>query len=211
VQYGRGVAENRHLAVEPLVLGPPPAEAAAAAIVVHGRGHGPETMAGLVRALALDDVHFLLPAAADRSWYPQRFIAPVAANEPWLSWALEAVGAAVARVAGAPRVVLVGFSQGACLTLEYVARNPRRYDAVAGLVGGLIGADDELTRPTGFEGTPLLITTIENDAWVPEERTRESADIFTAGGAEVDLRVFAPGPHGIHDEEVEAVRAMIRP
>jgi phospholipase/carboxylesterase len=205
------LSANRHLAAKPLVLGPPVAEATAAAIVVHGRGHGPDTMAGLVRALALDDVHYVLPAAAGRAWYPERFIAPLAANEPWLSWGLEAVGAAVESVAAAPRVVLVGFSQGACLTLEYVARNPRRYDGVAGLIAGLIGAEGELTHPSGLDGTPVLITGIEGDAWVPEERTRESAEILAAGGADVDLRVFPPGPHGVHDEEVEATRALIRP
>jgi predicted esterase len=205
------MAENPHLAAEPLVLGAPPSDAAAAAILVHPRGGGPETMAGLARVLGLDDVHYVIPAAAGRTWYPERFIAPLAANEPWLSWGLEALGAAVERVAEAPRAVLVGFSQGACLTLEYVARNPRRYDAVAGLVGGLIGAEGELARPTGLDGTPLLVTTIEQDAWVPEQRTRESAAILAAGGADVDLRVYPPGPHALHEEEVEAVRALIAP
>jgi phospholipase/carboxylesterase len=167
-------------------------------------------MLQLAGALGLDGVHYVIPAAANHEWYPRRFIEPVAANEPWLTHALDAVGAMVARVADFERVVLVGFSQGACLTLEYVARNPRRYDGVAGLVGGLIGTDDELTRPTGLDGTPLLITTIERDPWVPEARTRESAEILAAAGAEVDLRVFPPGPHGVTGEEVDAVRAMVR-
>jgi phospholipase/carboxylesterase len=201
---------NPHLAAEPLVLGPPASEATAAAIVVHGRGHGPETMVDLVRLLALDDVHYVLPAAAGQTWYPNRFIAPLAANEPWLSWALDALAATVERLAEARRLVLVGFSQGGCLTLEYVARHPRRYDGVAGLVGGLIGTDEELTRPTGLDGTPLLITTIEGDAWVPADRTRASAAILTEGGADVDLRVFPPAPHTLHQEEVDAVRALLR-
>lgn len=202
---------NPHLAAEPLVLGPPASEATTAAIVVHGRGHGPETMVDLVRLLALDDVHYVLPAAAGHEWYPNRFIAPVAANEPWLSWALGALAATVERLVDARRLVLVGFSQGACLTLEYVARNPRRYDGVAGLVGGLIGTDEELTHPSGLDGTPLLITTIEGDAWVPPERTRASAAILAEGGADVDLRVFPPAPHTLHQEEVDAVRALLRP
>jgi predicted esterase len=211
MQYGRAVAENPHLAAEPLVLGPPLADAAAAVVMLHGRGSGPESMGMLAQALGLDDVHYVLLAAAGGQWYPQRFIAPLAANEPWLTWALEAVGAAVERVAQAPRVVLGGFSQGACLALEYVARNPRRYDGVAGLLGGLIGAEGELTHPSGLDGTPLLITTIVGDAWIPEERTRESAEILAAAGADVDLRVFPPAPHGLHQEEVDAVRALIRP
>jgi phospholipase/carboxylesterase len=168
-------------------------------------------MLQLARALGgLDEVHYVIPAAAHDTWYPRRFIEPVAANEPWLTHALEALDAMVTRVAGFDRVVLVGFSQGGCLTLEYVARNPRRYDGVAGLVGGLIGADGELTRPSGLDGTPLLITTIEDDPWVPEARTRESAAILAQAGADVDLRVFPPGPHGVTNEEVDAVRALIR-
>jgi phospholipase/carboxylesterase len=167
-------------------------------------------MLQLARVLELDRVHYVVPAAANDTWYPRRFVEPVAANEPWLTYALEALDAIVARVADLDRTVLVGFSQGACLTLEYVARNPRRYDGVAGLVGGLIGADDELTRPSGLDGTPLLITTIEGDPWVPEARTRESAAILAQAGADVDLRVFPSGPHGVTAEEVDAVRALIR-
>jgi phospholipase/carboxylesterase len=185
-----------------------------AAILVHGRGHWPETMLDLAMRLALDDVHFVLPAAAGRSWYPARFIAPVAENEPWLSHALEAYDAAVGRLADAgwpaDRLVLAGFSQGACLTLEYVARHPRRYGGVAALTGGLIGEDSELTRPEGLAGTPVLITSAEGDDWVPPGRTQESAQILAAAGADVDLRVFEPGPHGIRPQEVDAVRALIR-
>ena len=106
--------------------------------------------------------------------------------------------------------MLAGFSQGGCLTLEYAARNPRRYGGVAALTGGLIGADSELTRPQGMAGTPVLITTAEGDEWVPRARTEESAKLLAAGGAKVDLRVFEPGPHGIRAEEVDPLRALIR-
>jgi phospholipase/carboxylesterase len=168
-------------------------------------------MLELARALALDGVRYVIPAAAGDTWYPARFVEPVAVNEPWLTYALEALDEVVARVGEFGRVVLVGFSQGACLTLEYAARHPRRYDGVAALTGGLIGTDDELTRPGGgLDGTPLLITTKERDPWVPEARTRESAAILAEAGGEVDLRVFPPGPHGVQPEEIEAVRALIR-
>ena len=181
---------------------------------MHGRGAWPETMLDLAVRLALDDVHMLVPVAAGRTWYPQRFTAPVAENEPWLSHALEACDAAVRQLAGAgrpaERIVLAGFSQGACLTLEYAARHPRRYGGVAALTGGLIGADSELTHPRGLDGTPLLITTAEGDEWVPPGRTEDSARILAAGGADVDLRVFEPSAHAIRPQEVDAVRAMIR-
>ena len=191
---------NPHLETEPVVLGP---ESGRTAVLVHGRGTGPETMLDLAGRLAAAGVRCVLPAAAGNTWYPQRFTAPLADNEPWLTYALEALDAHVDGDSA-----LIGFSQGACLVLEYVARHPRRYRAVAGLTGGLIGADGELTRPQGLDGTPVLLTSAEGDDWVPPERTHESAELLTAGGARVDLRIFGPGPHAIRAEEVDAVTAL---
>jgi phospholipase/carboxylesterase len=192
---------NPHLETEPVVLGP---ESGPTAVLVHGRGSGPETMLDLAGRLAAAGVRCVLPAAAGGTWYPQRFTAPLADNEPWLSDALAALDTHVDGGAS-----LIGFSQGACLVLEYVARHPRRYHAVAALSGGLIGADGELTRPQGLDGTPVLITVAEGDDWIPVERTRESADILTAAGAHVDLRVFQPSSHTIHAEEADAVAALV--
>ena len=192
---------NPHLEPAPVVLGP---VAGPGAVLVHGRGSGPETMLDVAGRLAKAGVRCVLPAAAAGTWYPQRFTAPQADNEPWLTYALEALGTHVGEDTS-----LIGFSQGACLVLEYVARHPRRYRAVAGLSGGLIGADGELTRPHGLDDTPLLITTAEGDDWVPVERTRESAEILAVGGAQVDLRVFGPGSHTIRAEEAGAVAALV--
>jgi phospholipase/carboxylesterase len=193
---------NPHLETEPVVLGP---ESGRLAVLVHGRGSGPEAMLDLAGRLAAEGVRCVLPAAAGDTWYPQRFTAPLADNEPWLTHALEALDAH----AGGNDVALAGFSQGACLVLEYAARNPRRYRAVAGLSGGLIGADGELTRPQGLDGTPLLITAAEGDDWIPVERTRESAAILADAGADVDLRIYAPGSHAIRAEEADAVAALV--
>ena len=165
---------NPHLETEPVVLGP---ESGRLAVLVHGRGSGPDTMLDLAGRLAATGVRCVLPAAADHTWYPQRFTAPRASNEPWLTHALEALAT---HVDGVGDVALAGFSQGACLVLEYAARHPRRYRAVAGLSGGLIGADGELSRPQGLDGTPLLITVAEGDDWIPVARTRESAEILAA-------------------------------
>ena len=195
------MTSNPHLQTEPVVVGP---ESGRAAVLVHGRGSGPESMLDLAGRLAAAGVRCVLPAAAGNTWYPQRFTAPLAQNEPWLTWALEALDAHARDDAA-----LIGFSQGACLVLEYVARHPRRYHAVAALSGGLIGADGELTRPQGLDGTPLLITTAEDDDWVPVERTRESAEILAAAGARVDLRVFPPSSHAIRAEEADAVAALV--
>src|SRR5687767_1052647 len=118
--------DNPHLARDPVVTGPPLADAVAVAVLVHGRGAGPESMLELARALALEDAVYVVPVAAGRTWYPQRFIERREVNEPWLSFALEACDAVVGRLAGdgwpPERLALVGFSQGACLTLDYVAR-----------------------------------------------------------------------------------------
>jgi phospholipase/carboxylesterase len=194
---------NPHLETEPVVLGP---ESGPLAVLVHGRGSGPESMLDLAGRLGAGGVRCVLPAAAGGTWYPQRFTAPLADNEPWLTHALEALDAHAGQ---SENVALAGFSQGACLVLEYVARHPRRYRAVAGLTGGLIGADGELTRPQGLDGTPLLITSAEGDEWVPVERTRESAEILEAGGASVDLRIHRPSSHAIRAEEADAVAAMM--
>lgn len=196
------MTDNPHLQTEPVTLGP---EDGRLAVLVHGRGSGPEAMLDVAGRLAADGVRCVLPAAADHTWYPQRFTAPQAANEPWLTLALDALDPLVE---GAD-VALVGFSQGACLVLEYAARHPRRYRAVAALSGGLIGADGELTRPRGLDGTPLLITTAEGDEWVPVERTRESAEILEAAGARVDLRIYQPSSHAIRAEEADAVAELV--
>jgi phospholipase/carboxylesterase len=195
------VTGNPHLETEPVVLGP---ESGRTAVLVHGRGSGPETMLDLAGRLAAAGARCVLPAAAGNTWYPQRFTAPLAENEPWLTHALEALDAHVDGDSA-----LIGFSQGACLVLEYVARHPRRYRAVAGLTGGLIGADGELSRPQGLDGTPLLLTSAEGDDWVPVERTRESAVRLAAGGAQVDLRIFGPSSHAIRPEEADAVAAQL--
>jgi phospholipase/carboxylesterase len=207
---------NPHAGVPPVTAGVALAEAAVVAVLTHGRDQGPETMLELVEHLDLDGVHYVLPVAAGRSWYPARLFDPPEANEPMLSFALEAFGAVLARLGdrGWPpeRLALAGFSQGACITLEYVARHPRHYGAVAGLTGSLIGPDRELTRPPSgsLRGTPLLITTAEQDEWIPVYRTRESASVLEAAGAAVDLRIMPPGEHGIEDEEVEALRRLLR-
>jgi predicted esterase len=207
---------NPHAGVPPVTAGVALEEAAVAAVLTHGRDQGPETMLELVERLDLEGVHYVLPVAANRSWYPARLFDRPEANEPMLSFALEAYGVLLARLGdrGWPpeRLALAGFSQGACITLEYVARHPRRYGAVAGLTGSLIGPDGEITRPPpgSLRGTPLLITTAERDEWIPVHRTRESAGALEEAGAAVDLRIMPPGPHGIADEEVEALRRLLR-
>jgi phospholipase/carboxylesterase len=203
-----------HVGQPPAVSGVPLAVASYALILVHGRGGTPEGMLPVARAAGASDGFVIAPRAADGSWYPYRFLAPVAQNEPWLSSALHAIGATVdaVRAAGIPseRIIVAGFSQGACLTLEYVARNPARFGGVAALAGAMIG--DPLERPvyTGsLAGTPVLLACGDADEHIPERHVRESAALMGRLGAEVDLRIYPGLGHSIVGDQLDALRDML--
>lgn len=194
--------------------GAAPERAAAAMILVHGRGGTAAGILTLAGEMGRDDVAYLAPQAAGGVWYPQRFLAPLAANEPGLSSALRVLAEILAELsaAGIPpeRTVLAGFSQGACLALEFAARHARRYGAVIAFTGALLGpAGSERTFPGGFEGTPALLGSSVPDAHVPWERVRESAALLERMGAEVDLRGYPGMPHTINDEEIAAARRLL--
>ena len=192
------------------------ARAGAVLVLLHGRGHDPATMHELAARLHLADVVCVAPAAPGNSWYPGRFMQPRAANEPALSQALDVVAATLDDLTAAGvepgRVVLGGFSQGACVACDALARRPRRVGALAVLCGALIGAEDELPRPAAgtLAGLPVLLTGTEEDDWVPVEHVRRAAQRLSAGGAAVDLRIHPPAEHRVHDEEVDALRELVR-
>ena len=204
-------------ATQPLLhAGAPPASARAAMVLVHGRGGSAEDILGLVEAFgdAARQWAFVAPQAANHTWYPERFTAPMARNEPWLSSALEAVGRAVAHVesAGVPseRVMLLGFSQGACLMTEWAARHARRRGGIVTLSGGLIGPDGTPRDYAGsLAGTPAFIGCSDRDPHIPLARVHETAAVLERLGATVDLRVYPGAPHGIFEDEIRAVVAMM--
>ena len=215
---------------EPLVTaGAALDEAAAALVLVHGRGATARSVVDLGEQLAGDrDVAVLAPSAVGNTWYPNSFLAPVADNEPGRSSGLRAVGAAVDRAVEAgidrERVLVGGFSQGACLASEFVARNPTRYGGLAVFSGGLIGeaidVDDYLAdaaAPEGdaaddrdgpLRGTPAFLGCSDVDPHIPQERVHETTAVLNSLGADVDERIYEGMGHGINDEEVEAVSAM---
>jgi predicted esterase len=185
-----------------------------ALVLLHGRGGNAESMLALARSLDRPDFAILAPAAAEGTWYPYSFLAPLDRNEPFLGSALRRVGNVTDEVlaAGIPfeRQVLVGFSQGACLTLEFVARNPRRYGGVAGLTGGLIGPDGTPREyPGSLEETPVFLGSSDPDPHVPPERVEETAKVLAGMGAIVTTRIYPGMPHTVNDEELEHVRAML--
>jgi predicted esterase len=195
-------------------LGPPPGAARAAVVMVHGRGADADDILGLAAHLEADGVAFLAPQAARNTWYPYSFLAPLEQNEPWLSSALARVEDAVALLAGeglgSERVMLLGFSQGACLTVESVVRAPRRYGAVVGLTGGLIGPDGTARPQSGdLGGTPVYLGASAPDPHVPWARVEETADVLRRLGGVVETEPFHGFPHAVHPRQLATARRLL--
>ena len=230
--------------------GPPVSEATAVVVLAHGRGATAQGMLGLADDLDVEGVTYLAPAATRREWYPEAFTAPTDQNQPHLDSALALLGRVVdaaTDAVGTERTALIGFSQGACLASEWVARNPARYGGLAALSGGLIGppgtafdydgslagapgtpsesdesdgasesdesdgADrasepDELSEPNA---TPVFLGCSDSDPHIPEERVHETRDALDSLDADVDERIYPGMGHGINEDELDAVRALV--
>ncbi|MGC4072749.1 MAG: dienelactone hydrolase family protein [Nibricoccus sp.] len=199
-----------HTTHDTLRTGQPLAEASGAVILLHGRGSSADEIAGLARSFKGMPLAFIAPNATNNTWYPQRFFVPLAHNEPWLTSALGVIDQLVAEVqaAGIPsdRIGIAGFSQGACLTLEYAARHPRRYGFIAGLSGGLIGPLDTKRPPTDLKQTPTLVACAENDAHIPLEFVEKSAVTLGALNAEVTKQIYRGSAHTVFPEEIAWLR-----
>jgi phospholipase/carboxylesterase len=183
------------------------AEARKALIMIHGRGASAEDILGLGDELNVPDFTLLAPQASNYTWYPYSFLAPVKQNEPWLSSALGLLGELVLDINKAgindENIYFAGFSQGACLTLEYVTRNARRWGGVCAFTGGLIGDRVYNENYSGdFEGTPVFIGSSDPDPHVPVERVHASAHIITAMNANVVEKVYANMGHTISRDEI---------
>lgn len=194
-------------------------EATAAVILAHGRGATAHDILQLAQELDHPGVAFLAPQAAGNTWYPFSFLEPVERNEPGLSSALRVLTDLVDQVeaAGIPaqRIVLGGFSQGACLTAEFVARTPRRYGGLLVLSGGVIGPlDSPRTRVApgrgSVEGMPVLVACSDMDPHIPLARVYETADVFHKLGGDVQLQVYAGMGHVINQDEIERAREIVR-
>jgi phospholipase/carboxylesterase len=188
-------------------------DASAAVVLAHGRGASARGILGMADEFAVEGVAYLAPQAARNEWYPDSFLAPVEANEPGRSSGLRALDDAVGRAveAGIPHewVVLGGFSQGACLATEYVARNPRRYGGLIVFSGGLIGEELDGTYPGDLAGTPAFLGCSDVDPHIPKERVVATRDALESMGADVDMRLYEGMGHTVNADEVEAGRAVI--
>jgi predicted esterase len=195
-------------------LGRPLGEGAAVMILVHGRGAAPRNILELARSLWLPWFTYLAPAAAGNTWYPFSFMAETSKNEPGLSSALEVLDNLVHEAidAGVPRerIVLLGFSQGACLLSEYAVRHAARYGGIIAFSGGLIGPPGTTWLHEGdFAGTPVFLGCSDVDSHVPKTRVDESAEVFRRLGAAVDERIYPGMEHLVNDDELSAARAIV--
>jgi phospholipase/carboxylesterase len=200
---------------EALVTAGTAVEAAnAALILVHGRGATAQSIVQMGEKIHGDGLALLAPQAARNTWYPNSFLAPVEDNEPGRTSGLRAVADAVETAAengiARERVLLLGFSQGACLASEFVARNPRRYGGLAALSGGLIGETvDPASYEGDIEGTPVFVGCSDVDPHIPIERVHATTETFKRLGGDVDERIYEGMGHGVNENELDAVSTLV--
>ena len=191
------------------------AHARAAILMLHGRGARAEDILLLADQFAQPGFAYLAPQAAGNTWYPNRFLAPIADNEPWLSSASKFVGDVLQQItaAGIPheRTILLGFSQGACLTLEFAARNAMRFGGVVGLSGALIGPDDTPREDRcSLAGTPVFLGCSDVDFHVPKERVDQTAEVLRKLGGDVTERLYPSMDHIVNQDEIDFVRGIMK-
>jgi predicted esterase len=189
-------------------------EAAGALVLLHGRGASAEDILGLGEQFDHPELALFAPQAAGNSWYPYSFLVPIEQNEPWLTSALSQVKSLVEEITerGIPqeRITIAGFSQGACLATEFVARNASRYGGLIAFSGGLIGPPEAEFRYIGnLDLTPAFLGSGDPDPHVPWQRVEESASVLAAMGAEVTLHRYPGMPHTVSRHEIEQARQLL--
>jgi phospholipase/carboxylesterase len=185
-----------------------------AMILLHGRGATAQDILGLADHFPVDDFALFAPQATGNTWYPYSFLAPPSQNEPGLSSALEILKELLEEIQqkgiAAENIYFAGFSQGACLTAEFVTRNAARYGGVIIFTGGLIGDKIYAENYNGdFEGTPVFIGTGNPDAHVPVERVRETEKMMKEMNANVEVKIYDNRPHTVSGDEIELAKKLI--
>jgi predicted esterase len=206
--------ENMHHGQPLLTVGETVENARTAMIMLHGRGAGADDIISLHHEFVENGMIYLAPQAAQNSWYPYRFIESIEANEPWLTSALQIVDDLVEKVIkkgiSREKLIILGFSQGACLALEYSIRNAEKYGGVIGLSGGLIGPPGTEWNYSGsLENTPVFLGCSDKDFHIPKERVIESAEILEQKGADVSMKLYPDLGHTINQDEIETIRRII--
>lgn len=211
---GTGSTRNFHAGQPVLHSGALLREARAAVVLAHGRGSSAEDILTLADELGHADLAYFAPQAAGGTWYPYSFLMPIAQNEPFLSAALATLDTLLASLVAdgmpAERIVLAGFSQGACLASEYTARHARRYGGLIAFSGGLIGpANTPRDYPGTLEGTPVFLGCSDVDPHIPRGRVDETAEVLRRLGASVTERIYPRMPHTINTDELTFARQML--
>lgn len=202
--------------------GAPIQSAKAAVVLLHGRGATVDSMLSLVDDLAQPETIYAAPQAHGQTWYPNSFLAPLEENDPHLSSALHAVSEVLAahEEGGIPpeKTILLGFSQGACLALEYVARHPRRYGGVVALSGGLLGSGEKDGEPPenktfdydgSLDGTPIFIGCSDRDPYVPLRRIDQTVEAMEQHGGTVTKRIYEGMGHTINTDDIGFARRLL--
>jgi phospholipase/carboxylesterase len=188
--------------------------ASAAMVMVHGRGASAESILGLTTELQGEGFAFLAPQASGNTWYPYSFLEPIEKNEPHLSAALQLLSDLFRNIeeSGIPadKIVLLGFSQGACLATEFAARNARRYGGIIGLSGGLIGPPGKSRDYDGtLDGTPIFLGCSDVDSHIPVERVYETEDVLRNLGGDVSCQIYPGMGHSINSDELQHVQRIM--
>jgi len=208
------LALDPHSSQALLTAGAPLAEAKSVVLMLHGRGASAADILGLSEHILFPGLAFLAPQAAQATWYPNRFLAPLESNQPWLDSALKKISDLVSQAAAAgipsERICLLGFSQGACLALEFAARSGLRWGGVFGLSGALIGPPGSpRSYAVGSRDTPVLLGCSDPDPHIPRESVIESARLLEGLGMRVDLRLYPDLGHTVNMDEIDAIRAVL--
>ena len=209
-----GLIQGPHQGQPVLAAGEPIDRAKAAMVMVHGRGATAESILELALELKQPGFVYLAPQAAGNAWYPNSFRAPIASNEPGISSGLAAITSVLAHLEEAAipleRTMILGFSQGACLALEFVARHAKRYRGVVGLSGGLIGPDGTPRDYAGsLAGTPIFLGCSDIDPHIPKELVEQSAEVLEKLGGNVTTRLYPRMGHTVNRDEIQFVRGMM--
>lgn len=191
-------------------------EARNAMILLHGRGASAEDILFLADLINLPGYAYLAPEAKDRSWYPYPFTTPIHKNEPWLTSSLTLIRELISQIQAeeipTQNIVLGGFSQGACLSAEFAARNPERFGGILIFSGGLIGPPGTIrTSPGSLSGTPVFIGCSDRDPHIPLDRVNESGDLLSQLGGNVIKKIYPNLAHTVHPNEIEIARDLLTP
>jgi phospholipase/carboxylesterase len=198
-----------------IATGKPLGSAKRVMVMLHGRGASAESILSLKGYLNNTDFAFVGPEASGNTWYPYSFMAPIAQNEPYLSSALLVISGLIEQLKEEhgfeqKDIYLLGFSQGACLALEYIVRNPAHYGGVFGLSGGLIGPVGTSWPEQGsLMGTPVFLGCSDNDLHIPQERVKETATVLEKLGAKVTMKLYTDFGHSINDDEIDRINDIL--